>query len=103
MILLLAFVPATLRSKLIAVSSSRRSRSQQPAGQPSNGALIRRMLALGWAHRAGCIRVVTQQAILVLLGIAGLGLTGLGIDYIRSQLDPTGPPPHWLLGLAPPA
>jgi ATP-binding cassette subfamily B protein len=103
MILLLALVPATLRSKLIAVSSSRRRRPQQPAGQATNGVLIRRMLALGWAHRAGCIRVVAQQAILVLLGIGGLGFTGLGIDYIRSRLDPTGPPPHWLLGLAPPA
>ena len=29
-------------------------------------------------------------------------LAGLGIDYIRSQLDPTGPAPHWRLGLAPP-
>ena len=100
---LLALVPATLRFTLIAASTSRRNRPQQPAGQPSNGALIRRMLALGWGYRAGCVLVVVQQAILVFLGISGLGLTGLGIDYIRSQLDPNGTPPHWLLGLAPPA
>ena len=37
------------------------------------------------------------------MALAGLGLTGLGIDYIRHSLDPSAAPPRWPLGLSPPA
>lgn len=63
---------------------------------PSNAALIRRLLALAWRYRLDCIRVVVQQVLLVSLGLAGLGLVGLAIDVIRHALDaqvaaPAGP------------
>jgi ATP-binding cassette subfamily B protein len=60
------------------------------------------MLAQGWRYRGGCVAVLVQQALLVTLGLAGLSLAGLGIDYIRHRLDPTSQPPHWPLGLVPP-
>lgn len=47
--------------------------------------------------------MLTCQLLLLTLGLAGLSFTGLGIDYLRSVLEPGTPAPHWLLGLRPPA
>jgi ATP-binding cassette subfamily B protein len=47
--------------------------------------------------------VLTCQLLLLTLGLAGLSFTGLGIDYLRSVLEPGTPTPRWLLGLRPPA
>jgi ATP-binding cassette subfamily B protein len=69
----------------------------------SNRELIRRLLALTWRYRAGCLRVMGLQLLLLGLGLSGLSLTGLGIDYIRSQVQPDAPPVRWLLGVRPPA
>ncbi len=71
--------------------------------EPSNWYLIRRLFGLAWQHRGGCVRVVVEQMVLVALMLAQLGLAGLGIDFIRAQLDPANVAPHWPLGLAPPA
>jgi ABC-type multidrug transport system fused ATPase/permease subunit len=46
--------------------------------------------------------VLVEQALLVALMLSQLGLTGLGIDYIRSRLDRSSGPPQWPFGLAPP-
>jgi hypothetical protein len=35
------------------------------------------------------------------MGLSGLGLTGLGIDYVRYQMQPSVTPPHWPFGIAP--
>ncbi|HVX15457.1 MAG TPA: ABC transporter ATP-binding protein [Pirellulales bacterium] len=70
---------------------------------PSNWQLIRRLLGLAWRYRGGCLAVLTQQALLVALSLVALGLTGVAIDALRHWLDPTSGPPHWPLGLAPPA
>ena len=40
--------------------------------------LLRRLLAMAWQHRAGCLLLIGQQAALVLLSLAGLGGIGLG-------------------------
>ncbi len=62
---------------------------------PSNAALIRRLLGLTWRYRAGCIKVLSIQLVLLTMGLAGLSLTGLGIDYIRHQvITPASGPPH---------
>jgi len=45
--------------------------------------LIRRLLALSWRYRWGCLRVLALQLVMVALGIWGLGFTGLGVDEIR--------------------
>lgn len=66
-----------------------------------NGALIRRLLGLGWNYRLGCVVVLVQQILLVVLSLGGLGLTGLGIDYLRHVLDPSVAAPVWPLGLTP--
>ena len=57
-----------------------------PAG-PSNGELIRRLFGLTWKYRAGCMKVLTIQIVLLTMGILGLSFTGLGIDYIRHKIS----------------
>ena len=69
---------------------------------PSAWRLVRRMLALGWRYRRGCVLIVALQVLLVSLNVAGLGLTGLGIDVVRHAFDPSLPPIAWPWGLAPP-
>lgn len=60
-----------------------------PAAAPlSNSALIRRLLRLTWRYRWGCIKVLSIQLVLLTMGLVGLSLTGLGIDYIRLQMQP---------------
>lgn len=74
----------------------------QSAG-PTNWELIRRLLALGWKYRLGCLVVLLQQGLVVALGLATLGLTGLAIDVIRLHFDPSGTRPAWPLGWQPPS
>lgn len=66
------------------------------------GAVLRRLLALCWRHRAACIQVLALQGLLLSLGLAGLGFTGVGIDFLRHRLEAGAPAPHWPLGFAPP-
>jgi ABC-type multidrug transport system fused ATPase/permease subunit len=49
------------------------------------------------------VHVLAQQVALVALALGQLGLTGLGIDFIRSRVDPASGPPRWPFGLVPPA
>jgi ATP-binding cassette subfamily B protein len=70
---------------------------------PSHWSLIRRLLGLGWRHRAGCLAVFAQQSALTVLALAQLGLTGLGIDFIRSRVAPDSGAAHWPFGWQPPA
>lgn len=62
------------------------SASDPHAAGPSNGQLIRRLFALTWRYRAGCVKVLAIQLVLLSMGIVGLSFTGLGIDYIRHQV-----------------
>ncbi len=69
----------------------------------SRAALLRRLLLLAIEYRRPCAAVVGMQTLLVVLNLATLGLTGLGIDYLQwSVLKPTESP-GWPLGLSPPA
>ncbi len=43
-----------------------------------------------------------MQIALVVLSLSTLGITGLGIDYLSSQVVRDSPPPHWPFGLSPP-
>lgn len=47
--------------------------------------------------------VIALQVLLVGLSLGGLGLTGVGIDFIRHEVDRSSAPPAWPFGLAPPA
>lgn len=68
-----------------------------------NTALVRRLLALAWKYRGGCLAVLGYQVVLLAFGLAGLGLAGLAIDVIRHQLQPHAPAPRWPIGWAPPS
>jgi ABC-type multidrug transport system fused ATPase/permease subunit len=54
--------------------------------------LIRRLLGLAWHYRGGCASVLSLQIALLSLGLAGLSLTGLGIDVIRYRIAGGAPP-----------
>jgi ATP-binding cassette subfamily B protein len=77
------------------------SRPDSPG--PSNAVLFRRLFALAWRYRLGCILVLLQQMLLVGLALAGLSLTGLGIDVLRHQLAHASVTPRWPFGFEPPA
>jgi len=46
--------------------------------------------------------VLGEQMLVVAIALSQIGLTGLGIDFIRSQVDPSSGPPHWPFGWTPP-
>ena len=79
-----------------------------PAAPPSRDnevsdwQVIRRLLAITWSYRVEFLQVVAFQIALLLLMLAGLGLTGVGIDFVRFTVQPGAPEPHWLFGIAPP-
>ncbi len=54
---------------------------------PSNGVLIRRLLALSWQYRRQCLTALTLGAGTLLLELTALGLVGLGIDMIQYHAD----------------
>jgi ATP-binding cassette subfamily B protein len=60
---------------------------------PSNWRLIARMFGLAWRYRTRCLQVLGLQLVLLTLGLSGLSLTGLGIDYIRYELSYRGQGP----------
>lgn len=99
--------------------------------QQSNRMLIKRMLALAWKYRWGCISLLSVNVLLLAMGILGLSLMGVGVDFIRYEmildrsrvqaisgqsqpadsspgahdtvLPPAPKPPKWPLGIHPPA
>lgn len=64
--------------------------------------LILRLLRMSLEYRRPCLAVVGMQALLVVLGLSTLGLTGLGIDFLRYSVISGTDSPRWPLGLAPP-
>ncbi len=78
-------------------------RAAPPGAGPSNWHLIRRMLALTWRYRLGCVRVVALQVAMLAFSLGGLGVTGLTIDAIRHRAQPDAPEPMFRFGLRPPA
>ena len=60
-----------------------------PLLNSGNGILVRRLFGLALRYRLHSLQVLGIQLILLTLGIGGLSFTGVGIDYIRHQLDHT--------------
>ncbi len=60
-------------------------------------------MAIGFEYRRGCVEMIAMHLGLVALTLSGLGLTGLGIDYIRSVIEPGSAKPDWPLGIFPPS
>ncbi|HTN05066.1 MAG TPA: ABC transporter transmembrane domain-containing protein, partial [Planctomycetaceae bacterium] len=79
------------------------SAADESSQLPSNWALIRRMIGLGWIYRVACLRVIVLQSLLVLLALAGLSLTGYGIDVLRHRLTPGDAVPTGPFGWTPPS
>ena len=79
--------------------------SGDPSATPdySNGALVRRLLKLTWGYKYRCIEVLGLQFLLLTLGLMGLNLTGVGIDYVRHFAEPGAPPVNWPAWLPQPA
>jgi ATP-binding cassette, subfamily B, bacterial len=69
------------------VSASRGETAEEPV---SNARLVRRLFGLTWRYRARCVQVLGLQLVLLTLGLSGLSLTGLGIDYISWVLGGRG-------------
>ena len=55
----------------------------------SNWTLVRRLFVLAWRYRLHCLQVLSIQLVLLTMGIGGLSLTGVGIDYIRHKVEGT--------------
>ena len=68
----------------------------------STGHLLVRLLGLAFRYRRACVVVTVMHGVLVLLNLATLGLTGLGIDFLQSQAL-HGSVPRWPAGIAPPS
>lgn len=60
------------------------------------------MLGLTWQFRAGCIRVIALNLVLVSLAVIAPWGIGLGIDYLKFELIDGAKAPRWPLGLVPP-
>jgi len=65
--------------------------------------LLRRLIVMGFEYRRGCVEMIAMHLGLVALTLSGLGLTGLGIDYIRFVIEPGSAAPAWPLGIKPPS
>ena len=76
--------------------------SPQASRKLSSKKLLRRLLSLALEYRGPCLAVVVMQIILVILNLSTLGITGLGIDYLKSQVLQNSGPPQWPFGMAPP-
>ena len=87
----------------VSLPVSVQSAKSSGAPQPSNWALLRRLIAIGFEYRRGCFEMVAMHLGLVTLSLSGLGLTGLGIDYIRSVIEPGTAIPKWPFGFQPPS
>jgi ATP-binding cassette subfamily B protein len=78
----------------------------EPAAAPppdySNGALAVRLLKLTWQYKYLCLQVLGLQLVLLTLGLMGLNLTGVGIDYVRHAVDPAVSAPSWPVWLPAP-
>lgn len=84
------------------VATGQTAASAAEAIKPSNWVLLRRLIAIGFEYRRGCVEMIAMHLGLVALTLSGLGLTGLGIDYIRSVIEPGSTTPQWPFGMAPP-
>jgi ATP-binding cassette subfamily B protein len=59
---------------------------QELENRLDNRTLVRRLLAFAWQFRTRCIQILLLQLVLLAMGLGGLNLTGVGIDYLRFSL-----------------
>ena len=90
-------VPTLAENRQVPTATARSAADQ------SNATLLRRMLRLAWTYRRGCLKVLGLQTVLLAGNVGGLGLAGVGIDFIAHRVDATRPAPRWPFGWEPPA
>ncbi|WP_437187404.1 ABC transporter ATP-binding protein [Planctomicrobium sp. SH668] len=79
-------------------SHTETSKPPSPPKRQSNWSLLRRLIDLGLEYRGPCAAMLVLDLLLVCLALGGLGLTGVAIDYIRHQVDPSAPAPRFPFG-----
>lgn len=67
-----------------------------------SGALLRRMLALSWRYRWGCLRLLALQGVLLWTALAALDLSGVGIDVVLFHAKVARHPAAYPFGFTPP-
>jgi len=87
----------------VQASSSQIHSPLSTTSKPSNWRLLQRLIRLGLEYRVACVAMLLFHLALVTLAMSSLGLTGLGIDYIRHQVDPTSPPANFPFHWTPPS
>lgn len=93
-----------MNQKITSVPLISNDESEAPAeNEISNGALITRLLRITWHYRVRCLQVLVYQLILLTMGLLGLSLTGVGIDYVAFITNQSNHAPHWPLHWQPPA
>lgn len=73
-----------------------------PDSSLSNSELIRRMLALSWRYRWGCLWLLTLQGFLLATALGALDLSGVGIDTVLYHAGTVKRPAQFPFGLTPP-
>ncbi|NQU10774.1 ABC transporter ATP-binding protein [bacterium] len=61
------------------------------------------MLRLAWRYRRGCIKVLVLQLVLLGVGLSGLSLAGVCLDYVIATKVPGAQEVRWPFELMPPA
>ena len=64
---------------------------------------IKRLLRLTYRFRRQSFHVVWLHLLVLALSLGGLSLCGVGIDFLRHQLDASSPAPRWPLSISPPS
>ncbi|HEX6271467.1 MAG TPA: ABC transporter ATP-binding protein [Polyangiaceae bacterium] len=69
----------------------------------NGSSLVGRLLRMSLVYGRECAFVFLLQVVLLALGVAGLGLSGVAVDVIRSAVDEKAPAPRFPFGLEAPA
>jgi ATP-binding cassette subfamily B protein len=69
----------------------------------SDWSVARRLAGITWRHRFAFMGVLALKLFMLLMNLGNLGLMGLGIDYIRTQIQTGIKPPLWPFGISPPS
>ncbi len=85
--------------------------TQTPPAQPdlasardmSSWSLLGRMAKVGWRFRYSALLVIALNAVLRGFELAGLGMVGVGVDFVFHTVKPEAPKPDWPMGLQPPS
>ncbi|MEM4247985.1 MAG: ABC transporter ATP-binding protein [Candidatus Nanoarchaeia archaeon] len=64
--------------------------------------IIIRLLRLAWKYRIGTVKALVLQLLILAVSLAGLSLTGLGIDYIKHKASSDSSIIKWPFGIQPP-